>query len=295
MKTRFDIHNRRHAEGLLAAVIFARSTSFLLVKHCLTAFDVFNLLAVRFTIAAVLLVILFNRRLRGLKLITLARGAVLGVVFFAVMAGETIALSKTSSSTTALVESSAIMLVPFLSWAFFHDKPTRANVCAAAVAFVGVVFTIGQTGHIVLSPGILWCLGTAVIYALSVIVTDTLSKRDDAIALGVIQVAVMALCSVVATCLVESPTLAAPGSVWGNVLYLAVVCSVFGFAIQPYAQSGTTSDRASLFLAITPATATVLGVVILHETLTWLGAIGVALILSSFFLANRPPKWLRSY
>jgi drug/metabolite transporter (DMT)-like permease len=210
-----------------------------------------------------------------------------------VMAGETIALSKTSSSTTALVESSAIMLVPFLSWAFFHDRPTRANIFAAVVAFVGVVFTIGQTGHIVISSGILWCLGTTVVYALSVIVTDTLSKRDDAIALGVIQVAVMALCSIGAALLTETPTLTAPSDVWGNVLYLAVVCSVFGFAIQPYAQSGTTSDRASLFLAITPATATVLGVVFLHETLTWLGAIGVALILSSFFLANRPPKWLR--
>ena len=293
MKTRFDIHNRRHAEGLLAAVIFARSTSFLLVKHCLTAFDVFNLLGVRFTIAAILLVIIFNRHLRGLTLKTLGRGIILGLVFFAMMAGETIALSKTSSSTTALVESSAIMLVPFLTWVFFHQKPTKANIFAAVVAFVGVVFTIGQTGHIVISSGILWCLGTTVVYALSVIVTDTLSKRDDAIALGVIQVAVMALCSIGAALLTETPTLTAPSDVWGNVLYLAVVCSVFGFAIQPYAQSGTTSDRASLFLAITPATATVLGVVILHETLTWLGAIGVALILSSFFLANRPPKWLR--
>ena len=290
---RFDIHNRRHAEGLLAAVIFARSTSFLLVKHCLTAFDVFNLLGVRFTIAAILLVIIFNRHLRGLTLKTLGRGIILGLVFFAMMAGETIALSKTSSSTTALVESSAIMLVPFLTWVFFHQKPTKANIFAAVVAFVGVVFTIGQTGHIVISSGILWCLGTTVVYALSVIVTDTLSKRDDAIALGVIQVAVMALCSIGAALLTETPTLTAPSDVWGNVLYLAVVCSVFGFAIQPYAQSGTTSDRASLFLAITPATATVLGVVFLHETLTWLGAIGVALILSSFFLANRPPKWLR--
>ena len=293
MKTRFDIHNRRHAEGLLAAVIFARSTSFLLVKHCLTAFDVFNLLGVRFTIAAILLVIIFNRHLRGLTLKTLGRGIILGLVFFAMMAGETIALSKTSSSTTALVESSEIMLVPFLTWVFFHQKPTKANIFAAVVAFVGVVFTIGQTGHIVISSGILWCLGTTVVYALSVIVTDTLSKRDDAIALGVIQVAVMALCSIGAALLTETPTLTAPSDVWGNVLYLAVVCSVFGFAIQPYAQSGTTSDRASLFLAITPATATVLGVVFLHETLTWLGAIGVALILSSFFLANRPPKWLR--
>lgn len=291
--SRFDIHNRRHAEGLLAAVIFARSTSFLLVKHCLTAFSTFNLLAVRFTIAAILLVIIFNRHLKAMTLRTLGRGTLLGVVFFAVMGGETIALSKTSSSTTALVESSAIMLVPFLTWAFFRDRPTKANIFAAGVALTGVIFTIGQTGHLVFSSGIVWCLGTAVVYALSVIVTDTLSKRDDAVTLGVIQVAVMAVCSVAATFLFETPTLSAPGSVWGNVLYLAVVCSVFGFAIQPYAQSGTTSDRASLFLAITPATATVLGVVFLHETLTLLGAVGVALILSSFFLANRPPKWLR--
>lgn len=289
----FDIRNRRHAEGLLAAVIFARSTSFLLVKHCLTAFGVFNLLAVRFSIAALLLILIFRRRLAGLSLKTLGRGAVLGLVFFAVMAGETIALSKTSSSTTALVESSAIMLVPFLVWLFFRRRPTKANVAAAIVAFTGVAFTISQTGHFVLTSGILWCLGTAVVYALSVIVTDRLSKQDDPITLGVIQVAVMALGSVICAFIFEHPTLSASPGIYGNVLYLAVVCSVFGFAIQPYAQSGTTPERASLFLSITPAAATVLGVVFLHETLTGLGAVGVALILSSFFLANRPPRLLK--
>ncbi|MCH4071612.1 DMT family transporter [Pseudoramibacter sp.] len=283
----FDIRNRRHAEGLLAAVIFARSTSFLLVKRCLTAFAVFNLLAVRFSIAAVILIAIFRGYLKNLKPATLARGAVLGAVFFAVMAGETIALSMTSSSTTALVESAAIMLVPFFVWLFFRRRPTKANVAAAAVAFAGVSFTICQTGRLVFSAGILWCLATAVLYALSVIVTDRLSKQDDPIALGVIQVAVMALGSVICTLLFEHPTLSASPGIYGNVIYLAVVCSVFGFAIQPYAQSGTTPERASLFLAITPAAATVLGVVFLKETLTALGAVGVALILASFFIANR--------
>lgn len=284
---------QKRSEQLLALVIFARSTSFLMVKHCLAALAIFNLLAVRFTIATVLLLVLFRKRMRAMTRATLGRGALLGLIFFAMMAGETIALAKTSSSTTALVESSAIMLIPLFTGLWRRRWPARANLAAAAVAFAGVACTIGQSGRFVINSGIVWCLGTAVIYALSVIFTDVLSKRDDAITLGVLQVAFMALFSGLATFGFEAPHLPPNPNIWILVLYLAVVCSVFGFAIQPYAQSGTTSERASLFLAITPATATILGVLILREPLTWVGAVGCGLILLSFFIANRPPRFLR--
>ncbi len=284
---------QKRSEQLLALVIFARSTSFLMVKHCLAALAIFNLLAVRFTIATVLLFVLFHKRMRAMTRATLGRGALLGLIFFAMMAGETIALAKTSSSTTALVESSAIMLIPLFTGLWRRRWPARANLVAAAVAFAGVACTIGQSGRFVINSGIVWCLGTAVIYALSVIFTDVLSKRDDAITLGVLQVAFMALFSGLATFGFEAPHLPPNPNIWILVLYLAVVCSVFGFAIQPYAQSGTTSERASLFLAITPATATILGVLILREPLTWVGAVGCGLILLSFFIANRPPRFLR--
>lgn len=284
---------QKRSEQLLALVIFARATSFLMVKHCLAALEVFNLLAVRFTIATVLLLILFRKRMRAITRATFGRGALLGLIFFAVMAGETVALSKTSSSTTALVESSAIMLIPLLTGLWRRQWPARAGLTAAAVAFAGVACTIGQSGRFVINSGIVWCLGTAVIYALSVIFTDVLSKQDDAITLGVLQVAFMALFSILATFAFETPRLPKAPDVWAPVLYLAVVCSVFGFAIQPYAQSGTTSERASLYLAITPATATILGVLILRETLTWIGAVGCGLILLSFFLADKPPRFLR--
>jgi drug/metabolite transporter (DMT)-like permease len=284
---------RQRSEQLLALVIFARSTSFLMVKHCLAALDIFNLLAVRFAVATVLLLLLFHKRVRAMTRATLGRGALLGLIFFAMMAGETIALSKTSSSTTALVESSAIMLIPLFTGLWRRRWPARANIAAAAVAFAGVACTIGQSGRFVVNSGIVWCLGTAVIYALSVIFTDVLSKQEDAITLGVLQVAFMALFSGLATFVFETPRLPPDPNIWLLVLYLSAVCSVFGFAIQPYAQSGTTSERASLFLAITPATATILGVLILREPLTWVGAAGCGLILLSFFIANQPPRFLR--
>ena len=124
---------QKSSEQLLALVIFARATSFLMVKHCLAALEVFNLLAVRFAIATVLLLILFRKRMRAITRATFGRGARLGLIFFAVMAGETVALSKTSSSTTALVESSAIMLIPLLTGLWRRQWPARAGLTAAAV------------------------------------------------------------------------------------------------------------------------------------------------------------------
>ncbi len=64
-------------------------------------------------------------------------------------------------------------------------------------------------------------------------------------------------------------------------LYLAIICSVFGFTLQPYDQSGTTAERASVLCALLPFTVGVLGAVYLGETLTVKGIIGAVLIIAS--------------
>lgn len=57
----------KQAEILLAAVITARATSFIFAKWCLADLDTFNLLAVRFLLAFLLLGVLFFRKLRGIR------------------------------------------------------------------------------------------------------------------------------------------------------------------------------------------------------------------------------------
>ena len=54
----------KQAEILLAAVITARATSFIFAKWCLADLDTFNLLAVRFLLAFLLLGVLSCRCLR---------------------------------------------------------------------------------------------------------------------------------------------------------------------------------------------------------------------------------------
>lgn len=69
-------------------------------------------------------------------------------------------------------------------------------------------------------------------------------------------------------------------------LMLGLVCSAFGFTFQPVAQSHMDSQRAGLMCALNPAFASILGVLILHESMNIEGVLGAALILSSLFIPH---------
>ena len=86
MKTR--TMTRTQAELLLAAVIIARSTSYVLTKVGLQDMGKFTLLAVRFLLAFVFLALLFRRRLLRIDRRTLLSGLAMGGIYFCVMIAE---------------------------------------------------------------------------------------------------------------------------------------------------------------------------------------------------------------
>ena len=92
--------------------------------------------------------------------------------------------------------------------------------------------------------------------------------------------------ALLAACCFETPRLPQTGMEWGMVLALAIVCTGFGFTLQPVAQSHTSAERAGLFCALSPACATLFGAVLLHEKITLLGAAGILLILASLLLPH---------
>lgn len=124
------------------------------------------------------------------------------------------------------------------------------------------------------------------LYAAAIIATDRFSHHDDPLTVGIVQVGVLGLLALLAACCFETPRLPQTGMEWGMVLALAIVCTGFGFTLQPVAQSHTSAERAGLFCALSPACATLFGAVLLHEKITLLGAAGILLILSSLLLPH---------
>lgn len=281
--------SRKNAEILLAAVIIARSASLLFAKIGLGSIAPMNLLGMRFVLAFLVLCVIFWKKLLKISKKEILFGACMGGAFFAVVAAEMFALKYTDTSTTSFLENTAIVMVPLVEAALRRKAPDSRTLLSAAVTLAGVGFLTLKSG-MGLNIGLVLCLLTAVFYTAAMILTDRFSRQGDPLLMGVAQVGFMGLYSMIASFLTETPRLPHGGTEWTVILLLALVCSCFGFTLQPVAQKYTTSVRTSQLCALNPLTVAILGTLFLNESLGLWGFVGAGLILAGICLQSFLPK-----
>ena len=283
-----SIRSRSHAELLLSGVITARATSYLFSKLIMESMSMFNLLGIRFLLAFFLLAALFFKRIRVIDRKSFTSGIIMGCMYFLVMTAELSGLKRTSSGNVSFLENTAIVIVPLLQAVLLQRFPRWKAVISALLCLAGVGFlTIGS--GLKFGVGEIFCMLAAFLYACTILITDRLTHSSiDSLAAGIIQVGTIGLLSLSASLLFEAPRLPAGILEWAGIVMLAVVCTGFGFTLQPVAQSGTTAERAGMFCALNPMVATILGIIFLQEAFTLQSAIGGGLILAGILVSELP-------
>lgn len=268
----------RASELLMAAVVIARSTSFVFSKMAVAAMSPFNILAVRFLTAFAILLALFHRRLRAITPRVLRNGLLLGLTYTAVMGCEMLGLRSAQSSLASLIENSAFILVPVLAISFLGQYPGKRELAGMALAFGGLL-VLNFDPTLRFDASCLFLFAAMAFYALAILLTSIFAREGEPLLVGVVQIGTMGVLSLVVSLLFERFRLPADGREWGMILMLAVVCSVFGFTLQPVAQRGLSADRAGMFSVLNPLAAIVWGRLVLGEPITPVKLLGAALIL----------------
>ena len=282
------IRSRRHAEMLLAGVIAARATSYLFSKLIMEGMGMFNLLGIRFLLAFCLLALLFFQRIRMTDRKSFTAGVIMGCMYFLVMTAELSGLKRTSSGNVSFLENTAIVIVPLLQAVLLRRFPRREAVLSAFLCLAGVGFLTVGSG-LKFGAGEMFCMLAAFLYACTILITDRLTHGSiDALAAGIVQVGTIGVLSLSASFLFEAPRLPVGIPEWAGIVMLAVVCTGFGFTLQPVAQSGTSAERAGMFCALNPMVATILGIIFLQERFTVQSAIGGGLILAGILVSELP-------
>ena len=146
--------SEQQAEKLLAVLVLARSSSYLMSKFVLGELDTFNLLALRFLIAFAVLLVVLHKHCRQVKGKVLFHGAVIGTTFFLTLAAELTALHSAPSTTVSFLENCSIVLVPLMAAALRRRFPGKSTIGSAALAIFGVaLLTLGRSGGMSLSAG----------------------------------------------------------------------------------------------------------------------------------------------
>ena len=244
-------------------------------------------MGIRFLMAFLIMLLIFNKKLLHADKASIAAGLAVGTVYFVVMSFEVFSLKTCESSTTAFLENTAIVMVPLFEAFLLKKMPLPKTVAGFLMAMTGVALMTLQGTSIYFSIGHILAIGAAVTYAAAIIITDRVSKKADALVIGIVQLGTMGSLSAISSFIFETPHLPSEPMAWLAIVLLALVCSCFGFTLQPVAQKYTSAETTGLYCAFGPLGAGILGWICLGEALSIFALIGAVLILLSIVLVQK--------
>lgn len=268
----------------LVGITVIWGTTFVIIKGALDTIPIPLLLAVRFTLAGVLLA------WAGIDRRAWKPATILGVLAFVGFATQTAGLSITSASNAAFITGLSVILTPLVGKLGWRKQLLPRVYLAAAVALAGLGLMTLRGGVAAINAGDLWILVTALSYALFIVYLGEVAGRVRGTSLAFMQHVPMALLAW-AWALPQVGTLAdVPAATYLAIVYLAAVATALVAVVQTYAQRVVPAHVAALIFALEPVFASLFALAVLGERLGWIGWIGGGLMVLAMFISETPVR-----
>ena len=292
--TAAERRRRLLAEAALVGIAAVWGLTFVMVKDAIELLPTMAFLGYRFALAAVLVAIVFRRRLQALSPAGWRAGLVMGAFLTAGYVLQTLGLERTTASNAGFITGLFVVFTPMLGAIFLRDRVPRIAWIAAGVSALGLYLLSGAGGDFALRGDglVLLC---ALAFAGHILATARAVRDHDAGALLVVQLGLCALLCLVGAVAFGDVERPEGSTVWAALLVTALVASALGFFVQTSAQRHAPPARTALILASEPAFAGLFGWLVADERLSALALAGAALILAAIVAVEvvprlRPPR-----
>ena len=266
------------ADLALLLVCAIWGTTFALLRDSLRSIHPAELMALRFTIATIILAAAFPRRVFPLRKPALQSGSWIGIFLATGYLTQIIGLATITASRSAVLTCTYILFTPFLAIPMAGEIPRLGELLGVALGFAGITLFSADAGFS-LRAGDLWTLACAASVGIQIVLTNVAGKKADPVALSVVQMAVGAIAGwtiVLARGGFHTPWSQVP---WGTLIYLAVVATAVVIALQAWALARTSPVRASMIFATEPIFAALFAVAFFGEGMSAREVLGAAVIL----------------
>lgn len=285
MQRRGVFHARR-TDAVLLLVAIVWGSSYLAAKTATHALPVLVVLFARYAISGIACLALVAVRREGRYTRDEIRiGSLLGVTQAAVLVLETYGVAHTSAANAGLIISLTIVLTPLLDRTADNRRLPPRFFTATGVCLLAVTLLMAGSGFHAPRTGDLLMLAAAVVRAVHVVLVGRLTKGRV-----VRPLQLTAVQTVLGSALFALPASSGlprlteiDAAVWGQLVYLALLCSVFAFLAQTWAVQNTSASRASLLLGTEPVWAVAVGIGLGGEKVTVLAGLGAALMVTGTY------------
>ncbi|MFK0570267.1 DMT family transporter [Endozoicomonas sp.] len=211
-------------------------------------------------------------------------GPLTGIVLFLASSFQQVGLLHTTAGNSGFITGVYIILVPVLGIGFgYSTRPV--TWLGGAVALAGLYFLTVKDG-LSLNQGDLLTLGSALMYAIQILLIGWLARHVHPLRLSLMQFFMTALCSMVVALYLEPISFDAIAQSIGPLLFAGVLSTGVAFTVQVIAQKDAASSHAAIIMSLEAVFAVLGGWLLLDEQLGPRGMLGCALMMGGMLLSQ---------
>ena len=274
---------------LIACVIWG--CAFAVMKDALDAIMPNYILAFRFTIAAVLMVIFMWKKLGGIPAREWLAGLVVGALMYGAYLLQTVGLQYTTAGKNAFLTAVYVVLVPFMLWGVRHIRPDKFNMIAAVLCLLGIG-TLSLDGGFSINIGDALTLLGGIFYGLHIVAVSFFTEKYDVMRLTWMQFFFTAIFAWGGGLLFETfPAQWSTGSTL-SIAYLGVLATLMALTMMNVSIKYVQPSHASLLMSTEAFFGCIAGILFLGEPLSWRIVLGGLLILAAMIVSETKLSFL---
>ena len=251
-------------------------------KFAFDVMPVYSLLVLRYSMALVVLLLLFGKRIwKGLKQCSVKDWILPTLCMAGAYVVNNIALDLTAATSVAFLRSLATVMTPLLALAAYRRTYRWQHIPIQCLVVVGLYLLCGLGGLSGFGLGEVLSLLSALLLAGSLVFGEHALERVDPITLSTLQVAASVLMAAICAPIFNGGLhldLTTP-TIWAIITYMAIGCTLAGYLLQNAALTTLSSRTAALLQCACPVLTAVFSRFVLGERLSVAGVIGAVIIL----------------
>ncbi|NEG95811.1 EamA family transporter [Bifidobacterium sp. SMB2] len=195
-----------------------------------------------------------------------------------------------SAGRAGFITALYIVMVPLLAWVFLRRRVTLFTGMAVVLAVIGFYLLCMTDSGGALTLGDAMVFLCAILFAVHILVIDTLASGIDPVLLSFGQFVTTALLSWMGSLLEGSVNWTGAADAWLPILYSGIGSVGIAYTLQVVGQQWVPPTRASLIMSLESFFSAVGGALLLGEVMTARGYWGCILIFAGTMLAQLPPR-----
>ena len=251
-------------------------------KFAFDVMPVYSLLVLRYSMALVVLLLLFGKRIwKGLKGCSVKDWILPTLCMSGAYVVNNIALDLTAATSVAFLRSLATVMTPLLALVVYRRTYRWQHIPIQCLVVVGLYLLCGLGGLSGFGLGEVLSLLSALLLAGSLVFGEHALERVDPITLSTLQVAASVLMAAICAPIFNGGLhleLTTP-TIWAIITYMAIGCTLAGYLLQNAALTTLSSRTAALLQCACPVLTAVFSRFVLGERLSVAGVIGAVIIL----------------